>query len=384
MNTRKLCEITISLILISIITGCSSNPASPTITSPSNTAAVETAVSETNSPFSENKVKQYDDVRGLDLSNQVLGEELITSLTFDDTTIWSENDKDIAQRIYSAGMTPPFGLRSLHAQGITGKGINVAIIDLPMDPHHPEIEGRIVEYVSFLDQDPAEVRFHGAAVSSILAGKNIGVAPEANIYYLAVSTETMNAQNYAKALDWVISKNQTLPEDEKIRVVSVSSIPSGVMSEYTNQSAWDRAYKRATDAGILVLDCTLEHGYTLKCTYDLTDPDNIEKCNPDWIPAPMPLIPKVNVPTSRTVAGEYQVERYKINYTYLFTGIGGPSWGVPYLAGVLALGWQINPKLTNTEIMQMVFDTAKIGVDEQRIINPVGFIDKVKSTVTAQ
>ena len=65
---------------------------------------------------------------------------------------------------------------------------------------------------------------HGPAVASILAGKTIGVAPGAHIYY-AVTPGTADSRPYADALHYILALNDTLPESEKIRAVSVSANP---------------------------------------------------------------------------------------------------------------------------------------------------------------
>ncbi len=67
---------------------------------------------------------------------------------------------------------------------------------------------------------------HGPAVASLLAGKTIGVAPDAaNIYYAAWPSWLMDSRYAADALDWVLEQNEALPEGEKIPIVSVSAAP---------------------------------------------------------------------------------------------------------------------------------------------------------------
>ena len=43
---------------------------------------------------------------------------------------------------------------------------------------------------------------HGPAVASLLAGKTIGVAPDANIYYAAWPSWLEDSRYAADALDW--------------------------------------------------------------------------------------------------------------------------------------------------------------------------------------
>jgi subtilisin family serine protease len=315
----------------------------------------------------------------MDLSQYDLGAELIRTLTFDTDTRWSAKDQEIAQTTLELGKRLTFGLEALHQQGITGSGINVGIIDQDLDPDHPEIKGKIVSYTDLGTGHEPAVSFHGPAVTSILAGNTIGTAPGVNVYYAAVPSWKLDAQYYANALDLLVEESATLPSDQKIRVISVSAAPAGIWSKYDHQEAWTAAYARATQAGILVLDCTFEKGVTLACSENLDDPRNIQECTPNWEPGPTSPLPRINIPTTRTVASESLVEG-KVQYEYRFTGYGALSWSTPYLAGVLALGWQINPRLSNEEILHLIYTSAATIGDGQKVIDPVSFIELVKAT----
>ena len=329
-------------------------------------------------------IEPYQDVQSQNLVEfGKLGEELIKTLIFDQFTIWSPQDQTIAQVILEQGKNPGMGIRELHQEGITGKDITVAIIDQKMNLDHPEFQGKIIKYIDFgTDETIHPYSMHGPAVTSLLVGSTIGTAPDARVYYAAVPSWLLDAQYYADALDWVIAENEKLPEGEKIRVVSVSAAPSGIWSPFTkNLDAWDAAYMRATEAGLLVLDCTFEEGITLMCTHDLNDPDNIASCIPNWDPATHSPRERINIPTSRTTASENINNNGKVQFFYRFSGYSGMSWTVPYLAGVLAMGWQINPELTNEHILAILFHSAYVAESGQRIIDPKAFIERVKLTV---
>lgn len=328
-------------------------------------------------------IEPYQDVRFKNIYNlnHSLGESLIKTLWFNESTIWSRQDKPIAENILKLGMNPGLGVRELHAQGITGKGVTVAIIDQNMVLDHPEFQGKIIQYHDVGTDQPADKgSMHGPAVTSLLVGENIGTAPEARVYYAAAPSWTGNARYYADALNWIIDENKKLPEDGKIRVVSVSAAPSGAGSPFTtNYAAWDAAHQRATEAGILVLDCTSDKGITAPCYYDPNDPDNVAKCIPGWPGVPDFQMPKnrIAIPTSlRSTAEEYDAGKF----SYQFTGQGGLSWSVPYLSGVLAMGWQVNPSLTGTQLLDILFASAYVNNDDVKIINPKAFIDMVKRT----
>ena len=317
-----------------------------------------------------------EDLRDL---NRAIGEPAIKTLWFTpDALWWSSEDKNTALKILKLGMDPGLGIRELHAQGITGKGITVAIIDQPMRIDHPEFEGKIIRYLE-IGTDLPDVSMHGPAVTSLLVGDHIGTAPDARVYFVGVPSWLEDAQYYADALDWIVEENKKLSEGSKIRVVSVSTMPSGLWALlHKNQDAWDAAYKRATEAGVLVLDCTYEQGITVQCTQDLNDPDNMEKCIPNWSGPINPPHPRINIPTRRTTAIERDGEPV---FSYQYTGTGGPSWTVPYLSGVLAMGWQINPDLTSAQLLDMIYTSAYKTDGPADIINPPAFIALVRQTV---
>jgi serine protease AprX len=312
---------------------------------------------------------------------QTLGESIIKTLWYtQNAKWWSSEDMQTAQEILNLGMNPGLGIRALHQAGIIGQGVTIAIIDQPVIPKHPEFEGKIIKYRDFgTGEFSDEGTMHGSAVMSLSVGKNIGTAPGAKVYFAAVPGWFYDSQYDADALDWIITENEKLPEKEKIRVVSVSGDPSGRWSKHKNQEAWDKAYQRAIRAGILVLDCTFERGYTFPCTLDLHDPDNITKCIPEKIaPADSPH-ERIYIPMSqRSTATEQRLDPI---FSYQYVGHGGISWTVPYLAGVLALGWQINPKLTSTRLLDMVYASAYVTDTGQRVINPKAFIEMVKQTL---
>jgi subtilisin family serine protease len=246
---------------------------------------------------------------------------------------------------------------------------------------HPEYAGKFAQYKYFdpNDKNP-QSDLHGPAVTSLLVGSTTGTAPDASLYYAAVPSATSDAQYLANGLNWLIDLNETLTKNEKIRVVSVSSGPSGPGTPFTqNNYAWDAAYERATQAGILVLDCTKMHNIVDVCTLNLSDPENPSKCIPGWQGKEFTVDPnKIYVPYAhRSFAETYQDGVY----SYQYDGEGGLSWALPYVAGVLALGWQVNPDLNSDQIVKLLFDSAFVDSEGAKIIDPVEFIAKVKISV---
>lgn len=322
-------------------------------------------------------VTPYMDVRWKDLrSVKDLSESTISTLDFNKQTIWPRGKKKIANRLLKAGMNPGLGIKGLHKKGITGAGVTLAIIDQKMYLDHPEFKGKILKYVE-LGCSKESASMHGPGVTSLLVGKNIGTTPGANIYYAAVTTIKLDAEYYAEALEWLIAENKNLSYDQKIRIVSVSAAPSGKYTYYKNIHRWDEACEKAAQDGILVLDCTEHRGIVKPCCYNRETPEAVSRCIPGFLGIKIEDSKDdthIYAPNAfRTQAEEYNPGKY----SYQFTGRGGVSWSIPYVAGVLALGLQVRPELSNATMVDLLFKSAYMLDEKYKIINPVNFIDFV-------
>jgi subtilisin family serine protease len=327
-------------------------------------------------------LKFNDDVRGgfeesLDITNEIIDSvELLISLSFNKKTKWPKVlPKEIApDELLERGMTPPLGITDLHKNGINGFGVKVAIIDQPLYLNHPQYAGKIVKYKDFDTNSNSSM--HGPAVTSLLVGKDIGTAPGAKVYYASVPSWKADSEYYAKALDWIIEENKLLSDKDKIRVVSVSAAPSGLGSLFKiNNDLWDISYQKALDNDIMVLDCTKHHGIAYMGSYNILVPTENQKV----IPIVETIKNKLIVPTEpRTTAEHYEPN----DPSYVYYGQGGLSFGIPYLAGVFALAWQVNPNLKYEELIKLVFETAD-DYNGFKIINPKQFINEIISLSSA-
>jgi hypothetical protein len=325
-------------------------------------------------------VKEYGDVRFKDLSKLDLSSrrELVATLSFNQKTIWPASmPPGVAPtRLLADAMNPGLGVRQLHREGLTGKGVNVAIIDQPLYQDHPEFAGKIAAYHDVGCE--SKWSMHGPAVASLLVGSRCGTAPDARLYYVAAPSWTRDTAYQARALDWIVEQNAKLPQQQKIRVVSVSAAPSGRGSPFTkNNQTWDPACQRAEEAGILVLDCTTHHGFIGTCYFDPRDPEHVAKCMPGFPGTSGGFTGRdLLVPCSLRTTAE---EQNKGDCGYAYWGRGGLSWSIPYCAGVLALGWQARPELSGPQLRELLFKSAYKLADGSLIINPPAFIERVKA-----
>jgi len=159
-------------------------------------------------------VSEFDDVRWKDMSKLNLSDkkDIIVTLTFNQKTVWPEPNKlppvSDPNRLMTHTMNPGLRIRMLHQQGITGKGVNVAIIDQAMYLDHPEFAGKIAAYHDLAGGEKSSM--HGPAVTSLLVGTHCGTAPDARVYYVATRGGVYEVDN-VDGLDWIVEKNRTLP-----------------------------------------------------------------------------------------------------------------------------------------------------------------------------
>jgi Subtilase family len=315
------------------------------------------------------------DWRGLNLSQDDLSnrEDDLFNATFDTLTKWPSSEKPPEefdpQQIMELGKDPGLGVRELHIRGITGQGIGIAIIDQVLLKDHVEYKDRLRQYDETDDVNLEEYlpKMHGAAVSSIAVGQTVGVAPGADLYYVATSDmcDSTSVENFdfscrANAIRRVVEINKTLPEDQKIKVLSMSFgwWPQG--KGYENIKA---AVDEAKAEGIFVISSNLDETYGLHFhglgREPLADPDQFESYLPglwwekDFYDG-MPLKQTLLVPMdSRATASEQGPEHY------VFYREGGWSWSIPYLAGMYALAAQVKPEITPEEFWNLALETGQ-------------------------
>jgi serine protease AprX len=347
-------------------------------------AAVRAAAADDIEPYNDVRFFTWRDPGDKDVSKASPDQirPIIPTLWFNQDTHWPLGCKPDADRAMDEAKNPGLGVRALHKQGITGKGVIVAIIDQPLFDDHPEFAGKFAAYKNLCTGDGSDSSMHGPAVMSLLAGETIGTAPGAKVYFAAAPSWTKDAAFQAQALDWIVEENEKLPAESKIRVVSVSAAPSGRGSPFDkNNDDWDKAVARAEKADILVLTCG-EHGFIGPAYFTDKDRDDPAKMKPGfpgrsenaaWEASPREIL----VPSSpRTTAEEYT----KGDFKYQYTGRGGLSWSIPYAAGVLAMGWQLKPELTKEQIVDLLLKSAYVDASGVQFINPPKFIEMVRNS----
>ena len=378
---------------------------------------------DTNTQLNSQSFVLYGDATNVNFSNA--GDKL-PYIRFNSKTEFPSVDKMPQgfnpQQILENGKAPGLSIGDLHATGITGKDITVAIIDQPLNTEHSEIKDNIIHYESNGYPEYLEAQFHGTAVSSLLAGKTVGVAPDAKIVYFAANAtkikRTRADENFQKVLRQYFPKDMdfdktikdilnnrhqideefshkinqiiaNLPPDIKEQAFSVKteidfthranalrkilfmnarlpqdkkisavSISWGMLGTDPEST---KIIKQLIDSGVMVLTTDAERFYGDKANFITID--RKMNSNPDDIQSYEAGFWKKNKDNFHkhllVPAGGRTIAGNQSNDDYIYCGAdSGMSWSTPYLVGVYALAKQVAPNLTPHHFFEVAQQTA--------------------------
>ena len=377
------------------------------------------------------------DARNCDITQLNLSEEELLNLCIDKTTVMTPEQKAVLEPYMEAAKNPGLGIRQLQEQGITGKGVNMAIIDQPLGMHK-EYADNIIGQVHDINSKEMgwSASMHGAAVASIAVGKTVGIAPDAGLnYYSAVNfskdpkdiqlykekvkqeieTNSNNPEYleylqeqlnnidrmgcpsnkpYVDAINKILDKNEKLPKNEQIPVISISW---GFNELAPGYEELQQALQRAKEQGVFVVSTRLYKHYGMDtCGANRNPKGNLDDSNNYEAGAfwkqgseegakedkdKLLLVPMDH----RTVAD------FKDGTSYRYEGNdGGMSWSTPWLAGMYVLAKQADSKITPEKFWQYALETSNecnnndSGAYVGRIINPQGLIQKIQENKTVE
>jgi hypothetical protein len=382
------------------------NPeSSPTVTAASGSAADPSAIvfpkidrhpepdpgSDSQTPLTE---PIYDpalmNYLGLDLSNNNLSSldpsksmQNLLMASFDTRTVWPGPEKLPSgfdpEGIMELGQNPGPGVLGLHTQGITGANIGIAFIGPPILVDHTEYADRLRLYEESEDAKSFPA-FRWSMISvSIAAGKTTGVAPEADLYYLATMWGGFEDNGAyigdlfyaAGAIRRILAINDVLPPDRKIRVIVLMSSPEiGNLGMGTCEDA----IQEARAAGMFVVELTGGDGRPLLAESEgiileglgrnpLNDPKNFESYGywevlPRWNCSPERYFGdgQLFFPfDSRTLADSTGVG----GYTFYRQGAFGQTGTDGYIAGAYALAAQVDSTITPARFFELAKQTGR-------------------------
>jgi serine protease AprX len=284
---------------------------------------------------------------------------------------------------------------ALHARGLTGKGVKVAIIDTGIDLSHPEFKGVQVEWADLVNHEPTayDDHGHGTHVAGIIAAQGTwntvfsgfrmrGIAPGASLLVIKAmdSTGNGNEATVAQGISTAVANGAD------VIVLSLggnTQIAFGTQTEDAVQKAINRGVFVVAAAGNLQkdqTDCTVNSPASVAgvIAVGATDKNNVIadfSCHGTGKEGNGSLAPGIPSPVSSSQDPDKKPEVVAPGVDILSTWrnggyalASGTSQAAPMVGGLLALMLEAKPqyKLQDAKTIeevkaQLMASSKKIG-----------------------
>ncbi|MFB7293291.1 S8 family serine peptidase [Actinacidiphila glaucinigra] len=264
-----------------------------------------------------------------------------------------------------ADSTAQIGADKVWAEGNTGKGVKVAVLDTGVDAEHPDLVGQVGNGISFVpDEDLADNNGHGTHVASTIAGtgsasdgKERGVAPGVRLDIGKVLNSEGSGQE-----SWIIAGMEWAAQDQQARIISMSLGGGGDHTDPMSQAV-DRL-SRETGALFVIAagnsgphtigspgaaDSALTVGAVDSADH-LADFSSTGPRDGDAGLKPEITAPGVDIVAARS--------HYKRGSGY-YTTMSGTSMATPHVAGAAALLAAAHPDWTGPQLKEALVSSAK-------------------------
>ncbi len=290
-----------------------------------------------------------------------------------------------------------WNLKNKYSENITGKDINIAILDTGIDYTHPDLLNNYIDGYDFVnnDNDPMDDHGHGTHCAGIIAGTGvnsnyeyIGVAPDVNLYAYKVldSQGSGDLNNYIAGLEAAVDPDRDGDPSDHVDIISISF---GTEKPGSPDDIFSFKADEIVDLGIVVVAAAGNYGPDTNsiaspgCSLKTITVGSIDKnglisesssrgpvvLNDSTFIKPDIVAPGVGI-KSTFPGGGYVV-------------MSGSSMACPHVAGVAALVLQVFPHLKPEEVKQIIrrfsVDLGVIGddnfygsgrIDVLNILNP--------------
>ena len=258
----------------------------------------------------------------------------------------------------------------------TWKWVSVTICDVPLKQHN---DIKYKEYIG--EKSGNKSTFHASAVTDILVWKQNGIAPDADLFFFSEGTSEKSRWDIVKLnLKKILEKNKDLPNDKKIRVISISWPVLAFWKDCID------LVKQLEDSWVFVI-CSetfvFDFGFLDKkdSTWNPNDFSNYEVSFPDErqlkIIEEYSSIPDDSNENDRRMYDFYKQikpieELLFVNSwdrtvadptsetAYRHDSSSCTSWSIPAVAGYYTLAYQADPSMTPQKFKQLARETATI------------------------
>jgi subtilisin family serine protease len=247
------------------------------------------------------------------------------------------------------------------ALGYTGSGVVVAVLDTGIDTDHPELAdsiagGKGFGYATFEDDNG-----HGTHVSGIITANGVdskakGVAPDAKVWMAKVcdASGSCYVSDIAAAIDYVVKGPDSIPNngDEPAKIMSISLGGGGTSATNCDSDYLAIKVNWAVDNGVTVVAAagnTAGRVSSPACASKAIAVGVVNKSDvrASWSGTGLALdimAPGVSIYSSMT--GGY-------------ASWSGTSMATPHVSATIALLRQVNSALTDSQIKDALYKTAK-------------------------
>lgn len=258
---------------------------------------------------------------------------------------------------------------SVWQAGFRGRGMKIAILDTGIDPHHPDVAGRIAATATFVGSAYYDDNGHGTHVASTAAGNGaasgglyVGVAPEADLYIakvLAADGSGMMSDVMA-GIEWAVNQgahvaglslgsNGPCDGTDALSVTCDAAVERGVvLCVAAGNSGPARSSVGSPGCARQVITVGASDDSDQVASFSSRGPTSDGRVKPDL------CFPGVDIVAARaagTAMGQVVDEHY--------TSASGTSMATPHAVGAAALLLQANPSLTPREVKELLMRTAR-------------------------
>lgn len=232
-----------------------------------------------------------------------------------------------------------------------GKDTTLYILDSGVREDHIEFTGRVRWGANYIDDKNNDAHGHGTHITGIAAGHNVGVAKFANIVAVKVIDSQRRAaiSNIIKGVQWIIEDHKKNPNQRS--VINYSAV--GSISE-----ARTHALQQAVDAGIMVVTAA-GNSAADACQYG---PANMAATSDGVIS--VAALNYTNTPAYFTNYGPcatvyapgVSILSAANDTTSAYQYMSGTSMSSPFVAGLAAYFWSLNPQYTLSQVKDLIIN----------------------------
>ena len=238
---------------------------------------------------------------------------------------------------------------------VTGRGVRIAVIDTGVDTNHPDLTGRIVQTINFVEggEKTFTADHHGTAVAGIIAARAddgigiYGIAPDADVLAVKACWHRSPGIPEAWCSSWTLAKAIDFAIIERVRVLnlSLSGPPDPLLSRLITKSVEEQGIT-VVAAVMEGRDPTLSFPSSLSTVIPVVSSDSQGGINasPSKHQALL-AAPGVDVLTT--------VPQRAYNF------LSGSSFATAHVSGVVALLLEKDPQLLPSHVKEILFSTAR-------------------------